>query len=619
MLKAAELNNEFGKQLIPIYVSLYQTYKDDGQNELALKYLWKEHDLNIELNNDSEACETLLNIASVMESDNRETKEICKIYERAKVLCSKDNRSGSSCYNYIKKVLKKQFQFYKTKQVSSNELEVLIASAEMYGISEDMLNEVDETDSQSAFIETIEDTPELGLEISLEELSDSDEEKSVKPTTSNHSLRKRNAVAFKVKRNMKGETQLHQACIAGNEELAKRLLDQGHPVNERDNAGWTPLHEACNHGFKSIVLLLLERGALINDSGGLKCDGITPLHDACANGVLEIIEILLDKGANVTLRTNEGETALEMIENWRSRARLNEEEESYYESVHNRMKNMLDKVAGLSGKKIQRKQLNRIIDQDLENSSDNDNLSIRRKSSRSSRSDRVQPTKSDATAEYQNVMSFIRSGNKMNQSESTEVSPSPIKSSKRTAFMDTEDIDDDWLENDMEPAKKRQKFYSDNVNDAFKRSPKRSSNSSGKKKPLQIVDSDSSSNDRSESPIQNQVKSVNNFTRKLSFGRIETNQQSSLMDAGFTRILSDKNKKSNNNRNSFGRVSNESPIKSNELVEGESVSYNTLSQSNNSVKVKVDDKILLIPISASNLANKNVQWLAKEASQRYYK
>ncbi|MEQ2188558.1 hypothetical protein GOODEAATRI_016316, partial [Goodea atripinnis] len=50
------------------------------------------------------------------------------------------------------------------------------------------------------------------------------------------------------KRNEKGETSLHRACIDGNLKQVLFLVEQGHPVNPRDYCGWTPLHEACNHG-----------------------------------------------------------------------------------------------------------------------------------------------------------------------------------------------------------------------------------------------------------------------------------------------------------------------------------------------------------------------------------
>uniref|UniRef100_A0A3P9A3B5 Tonsoku-like protein n=1 Tax=Esox lucius TaxID=8010 RepID=A0A3P9A3B5_ESOLU len=106
------------------------------------------------------------------------------------------------------------------------------------------------------------------------------------------------------KRNEKGETSLHRACIDGNLRQVQFLLEQGHPVNPRDYCGWTPLHEACNHGHTDVVALLLDRGANINDPGGSLCEGVTPLHDALTCGHFQVARVLVERGASVTLRNS---------------------------------------------------------------------------------------------------------------------------------------------------------------------------------------------------------------------------------------------------------------------------------------------------------------------------
>lgn len=78
---------------------------------------------------------------------------------------------------------------------------------------------------------------------------------------------------FVLKKNAKGESQLHVACINGSAPVVYHLVEQGHPVNIRDNSGWLPLHEACNHGYLEIVRFLLDKGAAINDRGGTHCNG----------------------------------------------------------------------------------------------------------------------------------------------------------------------------------------------------------------------------------------------------------------------------------------------------------------------------------------------------------
>uniref|UniRef100_A0AAQ5YQQ1 Tonsoku-like protein n=1 Tax=Amphiprion ocellaris TaxID=80972 RepID=A0AAQ5YQQ1_AMPOC len=118
------------------------------------------------------------------------------------------------------------------------------------------------------------------------------------------------------KRNEKGETSLHRACIDGNLKQVQYLVEQGHPVNPRDYCGWTPLHEASNHGHYDIVAVLLERGANINDPGGPLCEGMTPLHDALACGNLSVARLLVERGASVKQCNSKGETALDTLRQW---------------------------------------------------------------------------------------------------------------------------------------------------------------------------------------------------------------------------------------------------------------------------------------------------------------
>lgn len=102
--------------------------------------------------------------------------------------------------------------------------------------------------------------------------SDISDDSDIETSKELRSTRKRTK-GFVVKKNNKGETQLHTACINGNASLVKHLIEQGHTINVRDNCGWLPIHEACICGHIEIVQMLIDKGAAINDRGGTLCNG----------------------------------------------------------------------------------------------------------------------------------------------------------------------------------------------------------------------------------------------------------------------------------------------------------------------------------------------------------
>uniref|UniRef100_A0A8B9Z789 Ankyrin repeat domain-containing protein 32 n=1 Tax=Buteo japonicus TaxID=224669 RepID=A0A8B9Z789_9AVES len=117
------------------------------------------------------------------------------------------------------------------------------------------------------------------------------------------------------KRNSKGQTALHKACISNKVERLIQLLSfPGTDINAKDYAGWTPLHEACNHGSTVCVREILQRCPEVDLLS--QVDGVTPLHDALSNGHVEIGKLLLQHGGPVLLqqRDSNGELPLDYVE-----------------------------------------------------------------------------------------------------------------------------------------------------------------------------------------------------------------------------------------------------------------------------------------------------------------
>ena len=86
-----------------------------------------------------------------------------------------------------------------------------------------------------------------------------------------------------------GNTPLLLACVNGNEEIAKYLLEKGSDGNQKNIKGMTCLHLSCVKGEYDLVKLLIEHKAniYIRDA-----EHMYPFHYAIKNDKVEILDYL---------------------------------------------------------------------------------------------------------------------------------------------------------------------------------------------------------------------------------------------------------------------------------------------------------------------------------------
>ena len=63
-----------------------------------------------------------------------------------------------------------------------------------------------------------------------------------------------------------GLTPLHIACIQGNKEAIKFLLQYNVDINAKSDRGRTPIEEALTYDYKDCASLLLDEGAYLHNS-----------------------------------------------------------------------------------------------------------------------------------------------------------------------------------------------------------------------------------------------------------------------------------------------------------------------------------------------------------------
>ncbi|XP_055506007.1 tonsoku-like protein [Leucoraja erinacea] len=301
------------RELGVIHVSLATTFADLKEYELSLKHYQAE--LALRHGSPKEECKTWLNVAMVKEECGCPYTELEECYGKA-LQCAEQARI-TSLQAQVLKLLHSVQQKGGHPEAGSTlaQLQELQQSGESGEESE--AEEVENS-------EPLEDS-----ELELSESDDEDMEGYDKPVSGRRKINQWN------RRNEKGETVLHRACIDGNLKHVQSLVEKGHPLNPRDNCGWTPLHEACNHGYLEIVRFLLHHQANVNDAGGgPHCEGITPLHDAIACGNFSVAELLVQKGASVSVRNAKGLTPLDGLREWQHLYRRDLDQETRQQCTH---------------------------------------------------------------------------------------------------------------------------------------------------------------------------------------------------------------------------------------------------------------------------------------------
>ncbi|XP_038076299.1 tonsoku-like protein [Patiria miniata] len=296
------------KELAPIYVSLATTYADDGRHGKAIEMYRKE--LELRKGHPKEEGKTWLNIADYQERSKEPFETINQSYKTALEFAKKAQHPKLQLLALKSMGLLQQK--HKQELLYGSTVEKIHHLKEQHDIASEDEDEI--SDEEGDGEEEGEGLSE-SWEVDELELSESDESEVEEEYDRSSAAQRARKTKF-AKRNEKGETLLHRACIDGNVRQVKKLLQQGHPVNPRDYCGWIPLHEACNFGHVDIVEALIDHGADINDRGGDGCSGITPLHDAINGGNFEVAELLVAKGANIHAKDDKGMNAANTLSQW---------------------------------------------------------------------------------------------------------------------------------------------------------------------------------------------------------------------------------------------------------------------------------------------------------------
>lgn len=386
--------------------------------------------------------------------------------------------------------------------------------------------------------------------------------------------------------------------------------------------------------------------------------------------MLSVVELLLNRGANATLKNDKGDTALQTLTKWRKDRILNPQEQSYYDTIYERMYKQLEKAGvntcmdetpsqnqSRSRTLVRMPSRNRIISESSEDDSNGENRlpyndefdtidSIihdehsATNSNPAQKSRELSSTESDACADYRKVMTGLRKRNFQNDLDLPSKSFKTVeKTVKKSAMLAPDEVsDDNWLENDLaEPNSKRRRYLNERsfstesnkltshriTSERAKLSSSLASNDSMVVSSTDnILLSDGSDDENAFNILmqsnQNSTRHRKRRTSSSSCHRLSGESslllQSSLLESGFQK----------HSRTPSADLTMASSVSSTVLSPHKLISSMPMltppmpSVQSHSVKVQVFDLYLNIPVNISHANDLTIEWLAEEAAKRYY-
>ena len=239
------------------------------------------------------------------------------------------------------------------------------------------------------------------------------------------------------------------------------------------------------------------------------CQGVTPLHDAASCGNFTMMKLLIEHGANVILKTNEDDTVLDCLEQWKDRVDfLSPEDQRDYDEIHK----ILSAMIPISVKKISKR---------IHESSYNSRTHIINKD--------VIIEKISAGEDYKRTIASLK-----HRIDPIGTSLSSVKKNMNPLLNNEEVLLDNWLEDDMNESVSNRRYSDENFSSIMKR---KSSNEDindeqnlKRSKINDLIVKDNEYNMIQEDSNDYDIETIQNFSEnKIQ----KKNQQISLLSIGF--------------------------------------------------------------------------------------